>query len=115
MDFPSVDRFTASSDFELKLVTRRFVGTGSVPRRFPSVVRLSRKIGEVTPKLPSGLSLFQTLWLSARFGYSPLSTAVPHLTFTLATPPPRRGIETVPATQPGGKVSPITTVVDVPV
>ena len=61
IDFPSVDRFTASSDLELKLVTARFVGIARVLRSLPSIVRLSKKIGEVTPKLPSEVSLLKTL------------------------------------------------------
>jgi hypothetical protein len=57
MDWPSSERFKASSDFELKLVTIWSLGIGSVPRRWPSVAMLSRKIGEVKPKLPSAVSL----------------------------------------------------------
>src|SRR5215471_16633014 len=114
IDFPSLDRFTASSDLELKLVTTRLVGIGRVPRSLPSVVRLSKKIGEVTPKLPSGLSLFQTLWLSERFGYSPFSTALAHFTVTIVVPPAISGRVTVPGTHPGGNVCPIVTVPAVP-
>src|SRR5580704_17390971 len=104
MDFPSVERFTASSDFELKLVTRRSVGIGRVSRSSPRVVMLSKKIGEVRPKLPSAVSLFHTLCVSVKLGYSPLSIAVAHFTLTLVVPPAIRGTATVPATQPGGKV-----------
>ena len=44
-----------------------------MPRRQPSVVRLSKKIDELTPKLPSVPELSQTLCESERLGASPLS------------------------------------------
>src|SRR5215469_4580145 len=91
MDFPSLERFSASSDFELKLVTIRSLGIASVLRRSPLVVRLSRKIGDETPKLPSLLALFQTLCESLRFGNSPLSEATPQGTVTGVVPPARSG------------------------
>ena len=55
--------------------------------REPSAARLSRKMGEVTPKLPSESALFQTLWESERFGNSPLSLAIPHGTVTAVVTP----------------------------
>ena len=60
---PSGERFSASSDFELKLVLTRLGGIGSVLTSVPVGVIWSRKIGDVMPKLPSTLSLFQTLLL----------------------------------------------------
>src|SRR5215467_2690193 len=114
MDFPSEDKFTDSSDFELKLVTSRSDGTGSVPSSFPCLSILSRKIGEVTPKLPSGPSLLNTLLSSCRLGYSPLDTAVPHFTFTVVVPPAKSGSVTVFGVQPGGSVCPGVTVLASP-
>jgi len=58
---PSDERFSASSDVELKLVVTRLDGTGRVLTSVPVGVIWSRKIGDVIPKLPSALSLFQTL------------------------------------------------------
>src|SRR5579872_1219426 len=111
---PSIDRFRASSDFELKLVTILSVGTAKVPSFQPSGVMSSRKIGEVIPKLPSELALFQTLWQSKRFGYSPLSLATPHGTVTGVVLPVVVGTLTVspvvPPTQPKGSVSPMVMV-----
>src|SRR6476659_2859764 len=103
-DLPSDDKFTASSDFELKLVTNKSVGIGNVPMSLPCLSMLSRKIGEVTPKLASGPSLFHTLLLSCKFGYSPFETAVPQVTFTEVVPPASSGSITVFGTQPGGSV-----------
>src|SRR5215475_10169648 len=100
MDLPSVERFRDSSDFELKLVTTWSEGTASVPSVFPSVVMLSRKMGEVMPKLPSGPSLLKTV------GYVPSATALAHFTFTVVVPPARSGSVTVRATHPGGNVWP---------
>src|SRR5579862_9389487 len=116
-DFPSAERFSASSDLEVKLVTILSVGMAIVPSRSPDVDRLSRKIGELMPKLESVPALFQTLCESFRFGYSPLSLATPQGTFTLVVPPGGVvfGTLTVTATQPGGNVSPITTVSAVPI
>src|SRR5882724_8032680 len=109
IDLPSTDRFKASSDFELKLVTNRSLGTANVPIRSPFVVRLSRKIGDVTPKPPSARSLLKTV------GYVPSAVAVAHFTFTVVVPPAIRGRVTVFATQPGGKVCPTDTVAACPV
>jgi hypothetical protein len=63
---PSVDRFSASSDFDEKLVTmwspsspepfRDPSGSRSVLSSRPDGVSWSRKIGDVTPKLPSARS-----------------------------------------------------------
>jgi len=108
-EFPSTERLIASSDFELKLVTIKLLGTVSVPSRVPLVVRLSRKIGEVMPKLPSVAALFQTLCESFRFGNPPLSLATPQVTITGVVPPAMRGTLTVvvpfgPPAQPSGKV-----------
>jgi hypothetical protein len=87
IDRPSIERFKASSDFELKLVTILSLGIGSVPNGQPSVVKLSRNIGELTPKLPSVVELFHTLCESFRFGASPLSLAIPQGTVTLVVVP----------------------------
>src|ERR1700733_16337773 len=109
-DLPSVERFSASSDFELKLVTIWLVGTVSVPRRRPNVVMLSRKIGELTAKLGSDTSLLNTV------GYVPSALATPQATATLDGLPPAvaDGTETLPATHPGGRTSPTVTVDGVP-
>jgi hypothetical protein len=119
MDFPSIERFSASSDLELKLVTIRSLGIGSVPKSRPSVERLSRKIGELTPKLPSEPELFQTLCESLRLGASPLSLATPHVTVTFVVPPAVSGTATTvlpfgPPAHPRGNTSPIVTVAAVP-
>ena len=76
----SSDRFTASSDFELKLVTKVVPGTEIVVSVDPDGVISSIKIGDVMPKLPSTLLLFQTLLVLVRDGNKPLSVAVavPH-------------------------------------
>jgi hypothetical protein len=77
---PSAETFNASSLLELKLVFTIVVGIASEPTSVPLVESWSRKIGDVTPKLPSALSLFQTLLVPASEGYAPLSVAfaVPH-------------------------------------
>src|SRR5260221_13761087 len=77
---PSVDRFTASSDFELKLVVTMLLGMASVLVTVPVELIWSRKIGEVIPKLPSVLLFFQKLLLLVGDGEAPLSVAfaVPH-------------------------------------
>ena len=114
MERPSTERFSASSDLELKLVTIRSVGMGRVPSSQPSVVMSSRKMGDVTPKLPSEFALFQTLWVSNRFGYSPLSVATPHGTVTGVVPPVVVGTLMVspvrPPWHPRGRVSPMVMV-----
>src|SRR5689334_19209309 len=99
---PSGDSCKPSSDFELKLVTSIFVGTGRVLMRVPSVVIWSRKIGEVTPKLPSTKSLFQTLLALPIAGNAPVLVAVPVG-------------QTAVAGQLGGSFWPIVTVVASPV
>src|ERR1700722_16241467 len=119
MEFPSTERFKANSDFEQKLVTILLLGIGREPSNSPSVSRLSRKIGEVTPKLPSEPELFQTLWVSLRFGNSPLSEATPQVTVTFAIPLVVVGTATTklpfgPPGHPSGSVSPITIVSAVP-
>jgi hypothetical protein len=61
--FPSVERFSASSDLEGKLVTALEVGMAKVStstRLSPITASRSRTMGEVTPKLPSWASLAQT-------------------------------------------------------
>src|SRR5580704_15150478 len=115
MEFPSTERFKANSDFELKLVTIRLLGIGRESSKRPSVLRLSRKIGELTPKLPSEPELFQTLWESERFGNSPLSEATPQVTVTFVVPLVVVGTATTvlpfgPPGQPSGKVAPVVTV-----
>ena len=66
---PSVDRFSASSDLEEKLVTTWSArvppgplpsGTRSTLTSRPSGVIWSRKTGDVTPKLGSDASLLNT-------------------------------------------------------
>src|SRR5579862_9197650 len=114
MDFLSVELLSANSDFELKLVTKRSVGMGRVPSSSPCVVTLSRKTGAVTPKLPSAVLLFHTLWVSERLGYSPLSTAAAHFTLIETVPPAMSGSVMVVVTQAGGKVWPGVTVETVP-
>jgi hypothetical protein len=96
IDLPSMERFTANSDFELKLVTTSSVGIARVPIRCPSVVRLSRKIGEVIPKWPSAVLLLKTP------GKLPSAMGVLQVTATGVVPPAMSGTLTVPATQPGG-------------
>src|ERR1700722_3307786 len=103
MDLPSVERFRASSDLELKLVTIWSLGIGNEPRRKPPVVRLSRTIGDVMPKLASAASLLKTP------GYVPSLVAMAQATATGVVPPAIKGIFTFPAMQPGGSVSPTTT------
>ena len=93
---------------------------GWIIRSQPSVVTLSRKIGEVTPKLPSEPELFQTLCESKRFGNSPLSVAIPQVTVTgVVVPGVVVGTLTTvvpfgPPAHPSGRVSPIVTVEAVP-
>src|SRR5580700_11928982 len=96
IDLPSTERFTASSDFELKLVTISPVGIAREPTRWPSVVTLSRKIGEVMPKWPSAALLLKTP------GNVPSAVGVLQVTATGVVPPAMSGTLTVPATQPGG-------------
>src|ERR1019366_9443058 len=91
----SVERLSPSSDLDEKLVTICAGGTGTVPSVTPVGERSSRKIGDVTPKLGSGTSLFQTL------GRVPSATAVGAGT-------PASG-ETAP-----GRACPTTTVLAVP-
>jgi hypothetical protein len=67
----------------------------------PAGVIWSKKIGAVIPKLPSTLSLFQTLLLLVVDGYAPLS---------LATPVPHLAVEG----QTGGIACPLMTVVASP-
>src|SRR5215813_13357998 len=78
---PLVDRFSASSDFDEKLVASRSPrppspldpsGTRSVLIRCPDGVISSRKTGDVIPKLASARSLFHT------WGYVPSLVAVAH-------------------------------------
>src|ERR1700722_6542991 len=81
-DLPSVERLRASSDFDEKLVTiwsgldatpgSVLFGTSIVLTGVPDGVSWSSTIFDVTPKLPSIVSLLKT------WGYSPPSTAVPH-------------------------------------
>src|SRR5271168_1507186 len=120
IDLPSTERFSASSDLELKLVTSLALGIGSVPSNLPSVLRLSRKIGELTPKLPSEFALFHTLCESARFGNSPLSDATPQATVTFVVVPgvvvgtATTVLPFAPPAHPRGKFSPMVTVAAVP-
>lgn len=100
--FASSDRFNATSDFELKLVVTKVVGTASVLTSVPAVVIWSRKSGDVTPKLPSTLSLFQTLLVLPTAGKAPVSVAVPV---------PQEAV----AGQFGGSGCPTVTVAAVPV
>src|SRR5271170_1244409 len=76
---PSVERLSAISDFELKLVTswllsvrtllRELLGTSRLSRTNPEGVSWSRNIFAVMPKLPSTRSLLKTN------GYFPLLVA----------------------------------------
>ena len=70
---PFVDGFSASSDFEEKLVTRSRVGTLIVPIRCPHGVSSSSEILDVTPKLLSTRALLKT------YGYVPSAVAVTQL------------------------------------
>src|ERR1700691_3956835 len=72
---PSVDRFSASSDLELKLVTIMLVGITKLLSVVADGVSRSRKIGEVIPKLPSTESLSHTLLELLVEGYAPLFVA----------------------------------------
>jgi hypothetical protein len=76
----SGEKSIAISGFEVKQVTIMLAGTGSVLTSEPVGVGRSIKIGEVTPKLPSALLLFQASLALAVEGPEPLSgaTAVPH-------------------------------------
>src|SRR5579859_2655719 len=102
----SVERFSASSDLELKLVTIRRGSIGSVLTTCPPGVTSSRKIGAVTPKLPSTWSLFQTLLGLPIAGNEPLSTAATPALFG----PPHFAV----GGQRGGSNSPTVTVDAVP-
>jgi hypothetical protein len=73
-----------------------------VVKTVPVVVISSMKIGEVTPKLPSTVSLFQTLLVVVREGNKPLLVALPV---------PHAAV----LGQSGGKASPMVTVDAVPV
>src|ERR1700722_5503442 len=116
-----MDRFSANSDFELKLVTILSLGICRESISRPSEVMLSRKIGDVIPKLGSEPALFHTLCESCRLGNSPLSDATPHITVTgVVVPGVVVGTSTLkvplgPAGQPSGSVSPIVTVAAGPV
>ncbi len=70
---PVVDRLRASSDLDEKLVTSSWVGTSLRPITSPLGVSCHRKIGDVTPKLPSARSLLNT------YGYAPSLVAVTQL------------------------------------
>src|SRR5437773_1433662 len=98
----SVERFRASSDFELKLVTTIPGGMASVFTSTPPGVIWSRRMGDVTPQLPSALSLFHTLLVLEAVGYAPLS---------LATALPQDAVEG----HSGGSFCPAITVVASPV
>src|ERR1700722_12354059 len=79
---PSVERLSAISDLELKLVTswslsvrtflKELFGTSRLSRTNPEGVSWSRKIVAVTPKAGSGMTLLKTK------GYFPLSVAAAH-------------------------------------
>src|SRR6516165_9489655 len=58
--WPFVERLRASSDLEEKLVTRSREGTAIRSITWPHGVSLSRNTLEVTPKLPSTVSLLNT-------------------------------------------------------
>jgi hypothetical protein len=75
MAVPSVERFSATSDLELKLVVPRLGGIGSVLTSVPVGVSWRRKTGEVMPKLPSTRSLLNTLFVLVVEAYAPLSVA----------------------------------------
>src|SRR5580692_11027201 len=98
--WPLVERFSASSDLDEKLVTIWLafadtprcvlLGTSSDPTRFPDAVNSLSVIGEVTPKLASMEALLKT------YGYAPLVTAVPQ--GSAEEPPQPGGSCVVPAT-----------------
>ena len=69
---PLVERFSASSDFDEKLVTSWLDGTGRVETSRPAGVYWSSTIGAATPKLESTMSLLNT------YGYAPSAVAVAH-------------------------------------
>jgi hypothetical protein len=73
---PSVERLRATSDLELKLVVTMEVGMGSVLTNVPTGVNWSRKMGDVTPKLPSMRLLLKTLLVLVVDAYAPLSVAL---------------------------------------
>ena len=58
---PFVERLSASSDLEEKLVTRSRLGTGIRLNTWPHGVSSSRNTREVTPKLASTVSLLNTV------------------------------------------------------
>ena len=70
---PVVETLSASSDLDEKLVTNWSVGTLILPTTSPPGVSCHRRIGEVTPKLPSATSLLNT------YGYAPSAVAVTQL------------------------------------
>ena len=59
-DRPSLDRLSAPSDFDEKLVVSSLVGTGMTPSGRPEGVICFRYSGEVTPKLASAVTLLKT-------------------------------------------------------
>src|SRR5271165_4276872 len=103
---PSVDRFSPSSDLELKLVTIMLLGTSKVLTVVPDGAIWSRKMGEVTPKLPSIVLLLKTLLVPVVDAYAPLATA-------LSWQAPGDAVLAL-AGQTGGNTEPTTTVVASP-
>src|SRR5215471_12706392 len=105
---PSVDRFSASSDLELKLVTIMLLGTAKLLTVVPDGVSCSRKMGEVIPKLPSTLLLLKMLLALSVDAYAPLSVALA---------PVQEPVDAVSALagQTGGSAWPTTTVLLSPV
>src|ERR1039457_5169833 len=104
---PSVDRFSPSSDLELKLVTIMLPGTATLLIVAPDGVSCSRKMGEVTPKLPSILLLLKMLFALVVDTYAPLSEALP-------AQAPADAVLAL-AGQTGGNAWPTTTVLASPV
>src|ERR1017187_714901 len=99
---PSVDRFSPNSDLELKLVTIMLLGTAKLLTVVPDGVSWSRKMGEVTPKLPSILLLLNTLLALLVDAYAPLSVA-------FAAQAPADAVLAL-AGHTGGNAAPTTTV-----
>ena len=85
MYWSSVESFSASSDFDEKLVVIwslldvtpdiELLGTSTWLTGVPDGVISSSQIGWLTPKLPSTVSLLKT------WGYVPLATAVADVAF----------------------------------
>jgi hypothetical protein len=92
---------------ELKLVTIMLLGTAKLLSVVPVGLTWSRKMGEVTPKLPSILLLLKMLLALLVEAYKPLSVALP-------AHAPDAAVLAL-AGQTGGNAWPTTTVLASPV